>query len=144
VNEPEDRRTAPGFAAAALIAIGTIYAGSTAIDLLRGADRGAWVAAGVCFAAGLLAGWGVVTWGRARRDREPGVDVIVVAAIVFLVIESIALWASDTLNARTNAVIVGIGLAVIARTLPDAICSAVSDRRNGQQTLRTPPPTPDP
>ena len=144
MSEPQDRRTARGFAAAALIALGTIYAGSTAIDLLRGADRGAWVAAGACFAAGLAVGWGLVTWGRARRDRAPGADVIVVAAIVFLVIESIALWASDPVNARTNALIVGIGIAVIARTLPDAIRSVLSDRRTRRQELRAPPPAPGP
>jgi threonine/homoserine efflux transporter RhtA len=128
-----------------LIALGTIYAGSTAIDLLRGADRGAWVAAGVCFAAGLVAGWALVTWGRKRRDRAPGAAVVVSAIVVaFLVIESIPLWASDTVNARTNALIVGICIAVIAGTLPEGIRSAVSDRRDRRQRLRTPPPMPGP
>jgi hypothetical protein len=128
-----------------LIALGTIYAGSTAIDLLRGADRGEWVAAGVCFAAGLVAGWALVTWGRTRRDRAPSAAVVVVAiVIVFLAIESIALWASDTVNARTNAVIVGIGIAVLAMTLPETVRAAVSDRRDRRQALRTPPPMPGP
>jgi phosphatidylserine synthase len=128
-----------------LLAFGLIYAGSTAIDLLRGADSGAWIAAGVCVAAGLVVGWALVQWGRARRGREPRVVVVVaVALIAFLVLESIALWASDPVNARTNAVIVGIVIGVLALTLPETIRTAVSDRRDSRERLRTPPTMPGP
>ena len=143
MHEPAERRPAGGLWAAPLLALGAIYAGSTAIDLFRGADRGALVVASVCVIAGLAAGWGLVTWSRARRDREPRAAVVVVAIVIaFLVIESIALWASDPVNARTNALIVGICIAVLVGTLPDAIRSAVSDRRDRRQRLRTPPPMP--
>jgi hypothetical protein len=120
MHEPVERQPVGGLWAAPLLALGAIYAGSTAIDLLRGADRGAWIVAGVCVIAGLVAGWGLVTWSRARRDRELRASAVVVAIVIaFLVIESIALWASDTVNARTNALIVGICIAVIALTLPE-------------------------
>jgi hypothetical protein len=67
---------------------------------------------------------------------------VVAIVLAFLVLGSIALWASDTVNARTNAVIVGIGVAVLALTLPETVRAAVSDRRERQQPLRPPPPTP--
>jgi peptidoglycan/LPS O-acetylase OafA/YrhL len=145
MNEPVEGRPTGGFAIAGLLAFAAIYSGSTAIDLLRGADPGAWIVAGLCVGAGLVAGWMFVRWGRARRDRPPRVAVVVgVALIAFLVLESIALWASDTVNARTNALIVGICIAVLVGTLPEAIRSAVSDRRDRRQRLRTPPPMPGP
>jgi hypothetical protein len=145
VDEPTERRPIVVLSVVPLLGFSLIYAGSTAIDLLRGADGGAWIAAGVCVAAGLVVGWALVRWGEARRGREPRVVVVVaVALIAFFVLESIALWASDAVNARTNAVIVGIVIAILALTLPETIRAAMADRRDRREKLRTPPPMPGP